>query len=188
MSLFKVLDRGTEKSLRGMGKTMSVFDLKPLSAKPIGELKTKFDAYPGLEQYTVEVDNYTVVDGKYSYFDLPFTPSMFSLGADHRTLPLYISWHGQNTVRTEIDLPPTFKRVDIAPKSQELTAPGGGGLARVTSQDDGGKRVITHSFDTTPAIISPKDYAALLNLEAALGQKSSKVFLLEKSGPARPYD
>jgi transglutaminase-like putative cysteine protease len=149
-------------------------------AKPIGDLKTKFDTYPGLEQYTVEVDNYSVVDGKYSYFDLPFTPSMFSFGADHRTLPLYISWQGENTVRTEIELPPAFKRVDIAPKSQELTAPGGGGSARIASKDEGAKRVITHDFDTTPAIISPKDYASLLNLEATLGQKSSKTFLIEK--------
>src|SRR6267142_2216678 len=74
-------------------------------ARPIGDLTTKFDAYPGTEQYTVEVDNFTVVDGKYSYFDLPFTPSLFPMGADHRTLPLYIGHHGEHRIRTEIDLP-----------------------------------------------------------------------------------
>jgi hypothetical protein len=148
--------------------------------KAIGDLTTKFDTYPGLEQYTVEVDHYSVVDGRYCYFDLPFNPSLFSLGADHRTLPLYISWQGANTVRTEIEMPPGFKRVEISPKSQELAAPGGAGGARITSRDDAGKRIITHDFETSPAIVSPGDYPAMLNLEATLGQKSSKVFLLEK--------
>ena len=46
-------------------------------ARPVGDLTTQFDTYPGLEQFTVEVDNYSVVDGNYLYFDLPFTPSLF---------------------------------------------------------------------------------------------------------------
>jgi transglutaminase-like putative cysteine protease len=148
--------------------------------KAIGDLTTKFDTYPGMEQYTVEVEHYSVVDGKYCYFDLPFTPSLFSLGADHRTLPLYISWQAENSVRTEIEMPPGFKHIDMAPRSQDLTAPGGGGKTRITSHDDAGKRVLTHDFETSPTIISPQDYPAMLKLEAALGQKSSKVFLLEK--------
>jgi hypothetical protein len=41
MSLFKVLGQSTEKSIRGTGKTMSVFDLKPLTAKTIEELKLR---------------------------------------------------------------------------------------------------------------------------------------------------
>src|SRR5439155_11878417 len=69
-------------------------------ARPLGDLTTKFDCYPGLEQFTVEVDNFSVVDGKYSYFDLPFTPSLFPLGADRRMLPLFISHENESTVRT----------------------------------------------------------------------------------------
>ena len=46
-------------------------------ARPVGDLVTRFDAYPGVEEFTVTVDNYSVVDGKYLYFDLPFTPSLF---------------------------------------------------------------------------------------------------------------
>ncbi|HVV70570.1 MAG TPA: DUF3857 domain-containing protein, partial [Verrucomicrobiae bacterium] len=33
-------------------------------AHPVGELVTRFDAYPGVEEFTVTVDNYSVVDGK----------------------------------------------------------------------------------------------------------------------------
>jgi transglutaminase-like putative cysteine protease len=150
-------------------------------ARPIGDLTTKFDSYPGIEQYTVEVDNFSVVDGKYSYFDLPFTPSLFPMGADHRTLPLYIGHHGEHHIRTEIDLPSRFRQVAIAPISENFVVPDGAGKATITSTFDGAKRIITHEFETSPAIVSAKDYPQMLKLEAALGKKSSKTFLLEAS-------
>jgi transglutaminase-like putative cysteine protease len=153
-------------------------------ARPVGDLVTRFDTYPGVEQYTVEIDNYSVVDGPYLYFDLPFTPSLFAAGADRRALPMYISWHSENTVRTEIELPAGFRHVVIAPKSENLREPDGGGTARITSTERAGKYVMTDDFEITPAIISPQDYAALLKVESTLGRKSSTVFLLEKS----PHD
>jgi hypothetical protein len=149
-------------------------------ARPVGELTTQFDTYPGVEQFTVEIDNYSVVDGKYCYFDLPFTPTLVQLGADRRALPLFLSRQNENTVRTEIELPPGFRQIAMAPKSSSLDVPDGGGKARITSTDAAGKCVITHDFELSPAIISAKDYPAMLKLEAFLEQKSSKVFLLEK--------
>jgi transglutaminase-like putative cysteine protease len=149
-------------------------------ARPLGDLVTQFDTYPGLEQYAVEIDNYSVVDGPYLYFNLPFTPSLLAAGADRRALPVYISGHSENTVRTEIELPAGFRRVVIAPKSENLFEPDGGGAARITSAESAGKFILTDDFEISPAIISPRDYAALLQVESTLGGKSSTVFLLEK--------
>ena len=148
-------------------------------ARPVSDLTTKFDTYPGLEQYSVAIDNYSVVDGNYFYFDLPFTPSLFSPGADHRALPLFLSEENKSTVRTEINLPSGFQMV-ISPKGDKLDTPGGYGKARITLVNTPGKCVITHELDTEPAIVSPKDYPALLKIESALGRKSARVFLLEK--------
>src|SRR5437588_7905391 len=145
-------------------------------ARPVGDLTTKFDTYPGLEQYAVEIDNYSVIDGKYAYFDLPFTPALFATGSDRRTLPLFISRESEHTIRTEIDLPPGFRQVAIAPRSESLEAPGGGSRARITTKDTTGKCVITHQFATSPAIISPQDYPEVQKLEAALERRASKVF------------
>ena len=88
-------------------------------ARAVGDLTTTFNAYPGVEQFTVEVDNFSVVDGRYAYFDLPFTPSFFPGGTDTRTLPLYVSQQNERKVRTEIDLPAGFQQVAIAPKNRE---------------------------------------------------------------------
>ena len=90
-------------------------------ARPVGDLTTAFDTYPGLEQFSVIIDNYGVTDGNYFYFNLPFTPSLMPAGAEQRALPLMISHGGKNTIRTEIELPPEFRRVVVAPKSEDLT-------------------------------------------------------------------
>jgi hypothetical protein len=149
-------------------------------AHAVGDLTTRFDAYPGLEQFTADVDNYSVVDGGYLYFDLPFTPSLFPPGADRRALPLFISHSSDNATRTEIDLPAGFRHVVMAPGSETLGAPDGSGNAEITSTAGDGKWAITHEFKTAPAIIPPSDYPALLDVESALGRKSAKALLLEK--------
>jgi transglutaminase-like putative cysteine protease len=149
-------------------------------ARPVGGLVTKFDAYPGIEQFTVEIDNYGVADGKYFYFDLPFTPSLFPPGADHRALPLFVSWQRQDSVRTEIELPHGFGRLVMAPKSEVIAAPDGSGKARISAEGTPGKCVIADEFDVSPAIVPPQDYSAMLKAESALGRKSSRVFLLER--------
>jgi hypothetical protein len=149
-------------------------------ARPVGDLTTRFDTYPGVEQFTADVDNYSVLDGNYIYFDLPFNPSLLPAGADRRALPLFISRSSDRAVRTEIELPPGFRHVLMAPGSETLDAPDGSGKAEITSTDNGGKWAITHEFRTSPAIIPPTDYAALLKVESTLGQKSGKAFLLER--------
>jgi hypothetical protein len=147
-------------------------------ARPAGDLLTKFDTYPGLEQYSVTVDHYAVVDGKYLYFDLPFTPSLLPVGADTRVLPLFINYASQNRISTEITLPPEFQKLVIAPLGQKLQA-AGSGAALVTVAAADGKFRLTHDLETKPAIINPTDYAKVLKTESSLREKSSRAFLLE---------
>ena len=148
-------------------------------AEPAGDLTTAFDAYPGLEQFSVMIDNYGIADGNYFYFNLPFTPPLLPAGADQRALPLLISQRNKNTVQITVDLPPDFPRTLIAPKSANFNV-ANAETARVTSRETPGGYVITDEFETAPAIISPGDYQAMLKVDSALGRKSSKVFLLEQ--------
>jgi hypothetical protein len=147
----------------------------------VGDLTTRFDTYPGLEQYTVDVDHYAVVDGKYLYFDLPFTSTLFHVGADRRALPYYISWRSDDAIHTTIDLPADFRRVVMAPRSEELDAPDDGGKALVTIKTTDSGCDLNEELETSPAIVDPKDYSAMLKVESTLAQKSSKTFVLEKN-------
>ena len=148
-------------------------------ARPVSDLTTKFGTYPGLERFTVKMDNFAVADGKYFYFNLPFTASLFDTLADHRALPLYVPEADENDFRVEIQLPDGYHETGIAPKNEKLVAPGGS-LARITQTDDNGKCVVNEQFELMPGIIKPKDYSDLLNIQSALGQKSATTFLLEQ--------
>ena len=147
-------------------------------ARPVGDLVTKFDAYPGIEQFTVTVDHYAVKDGKYLYFDLPFTPSLIPVSADARALPLYVSDPDEKRIHTEITLPPEFQKLVIAPSAKKLQA-ADAGTARVTVESAHGKVNVTQDLTTTPAIVAPSDYAKVLKAESALREKSARAFLLQ---------
>ncbi len=148
-------------------------------ARPVSGLTTKFDTYPGLEQFTVKLDNYGVVDGKYFYFNLPFAGTLFDTLADERSLPMFVSDKSENVLRAEIQLPPGYRETSIVPKDEKFVAPGGS-LARITRTDADGKSVVTEEFETAPGIIKPKNYPTLLGIQSALSQKSATTFLLEK--------
>ncbi len=150
-------------------------------ARPVGDLVTRFDCYPGVEEFTVNIDKYCVVDGRYLYFELPFTPSLFPPGPEERKLPLYVARDSERVVRTEIDLPRHFPKVVIAPVAAELTVPEAAGSVRISSRQDGQKIVMEHRYETSPAIVQPKDYPQMLKLEASLEKKSSKLFLLQSN-------
>jgi hypothetical protein len=148
-------------------------------ARPVGDLTTDFNSYPGVEKFTVDIDHYCVVDGKNMYFNLPFVPSLSAPGADQRALPLFINDEMDNTTTTEITLAPQFKHLIINPSPEELRLPNGGESATVTETNSAGELVITHEFRTSPAIVSPQDYPSMLKLETTLSKKSSRVFLLD---------
>lgn len=149
-------------------------------AKAVGDLTTRFDVYPGIEQFTADIDKYNVLDGNFFYFDLPFRPSLFPLGADQRSLPLFIAHGGRHIVHTEIELPASFRHVVIAPGAEKLEGPDGCGTAAIEETDNGRKLSITHEFRIAPAIVPPSHYAALMKVESALGKEGNRVLLLEK--------
>ncbi|HEY3763227.1 MAG TPA: DUF3857 domain-containing protein [Verrucomicrobiae bacterium] len=148
-------------------------------ARPVSDLATSFDTYPGSEEFTVELDNYGVADKNYLYFNLPFTPGFLETAADQRSLPLYLSDENETITRAEINLPAGYRPTDILPVSESFFAPGGSQV-KITRTTTGNQCVVTDDFITAPAIIAPQNYPKLLDIQSALGEKSEKTFLLEK--------
>ena len=148
-------------------------------ARPVGDLKTDFGAYPGLERFTVEIDHYAVVDGRYLYLDLPYSLNLYPTFTDRHTLPLFIKDDRLETIRAEIGLPAEFRHVVIAPRSQNLTAPDGAGGVRVSAGVSGGTWSVTQELSAMPSVVAPQDYGALLSIESILENKSSRLLLLE---------
>jgi transglutaminase-like putative cysteine protease len=148
-------------------------------AQAVGDLTTKFDSYPGLEEFTVDLDDYGVASGKYFYFDLPFKPPFYAAGTGGRSLPLYLADKHESVVRAEIQWPSGFVPTDITPNNGKFAAPGGSQV-HITKTSADGKYVVTEHFDAVPAIVTPEDYPKLLDIQSALGRKSEMTFLLER--------
>jgi transglutaminase-like putative cysteine protease len=148
-------------------------------ARPVGDLATDFKGYPGVEQFTVDVDHYAVVDGSHLYFDLPYALNFFPAYTDRHTLPLLIRQARMETVHTEIELPAGFRRVVIAPRSEDLAAPDGAGAVRVSAKASGRKWAVTQELSARPSVVAPEDYGALLSVESSLENESSRLLLLE---------
>ena len=148
-------------------------------ARPVGDLKTDFGAYPGIERFTVDIDHYAVVDGRYLYLDLPYSLNLYPTFTDRHTLPLFIKDDRLETIRAEIGLPAEFRHVVIAPRSQNLTAPDGAGGVRVSAGVSGGAWSVTQELSAMPSVVAPQDYGALLSIESVLENKSSRLLLLE---------
>jgi hypothetical protein len=148
-------------------------------ARPVGDLMTKFDEYPGIEQFTVEIDHYAVVDGKYLYLDLPYTLHLFPTYTDRHTLPLLIRSAQQQTVQTKIELPKGFRRVAIAPQNQNILAPCGAGKVLIAAKAKEQDWSVIQDLSANPSLITPENYPELLAEESALENKSSRLLLLE---------
>jgi hypothetical protein len=153
-------------------------------ARPVGDLQTRFDGYPGVEEFAVEVDRYAIADGKFEYFPLPLTPELVPAPTDRRQLPFYVGWRSEEQVRTEIDLPPSRQTVVISPHDQTLTEPAGGGAVHISSSLDHGRLILTYGMTVSPAIIPADRYQEVRAIEAALQEKSANEILLEKTAGA----
>jgi hypothetical protein len=147
-------------------------------ARPVGQLMTYFNVYPGVEQFEVDVDRYAVANGQCLYFSLPFTPKLLPTWANRRSLPLMISDFSDEIIRTRIQLPPKYRRMAIAPRAARFAGPDGAGSTGVISTKENG--VIIYQLEHRPAIVSAKDYPAAFEMESALENKAARMFLLEK--------
>ena len=154
-------------------------------ARPTSDLSTRFDGYPGVEEFAVEVDGYAIADGKFEYFPLPVTPRLLPAPTDHRQLPLYIGWHSDERVRTEIELPPSRQNVVIAPHEDKFEEPDGGGTAHITSSMDRGRLILTYGMVVSPTIIPADHYREVRSIAAGLQEKSANEVLVEAGSPGR---
>ncbi len=149
--------------------------------KAVGPLVTRFDQYPGLEEFTADMDHFAVVDGDFYYFDSPSVPALIPVGSDQRTQPLYLDENLPGQVQVHIEIPGQYGSALIEPKDSKYTIPGGSWVRRV-EKNRPGQSLLTETFQLKPSIIAAGDYPAVQAVQAKLGEKSSRLFLFKKDG------
>ncbi len=155
-------------------------------ARPVGGLVTRFDRYPGIESFTVDVDSYAIHDGQYLYFDLPASFRLFPTATDLRAQPFYLPTAVSRIVHSEITFPSKDWRVLISPGSRKAAAVDHSGGVRIVSRDEPGRLVIDHTLSIKPSIVAAADYPALVTLENSLENESSRAIVIDTGIDAAP--
>lgn len=154
------------------------------AAKPVGDLVTKYDVYPGVEEFTVSVEKFAVRDGDYLYFAVPVNlANLLLLRADTRDNPLYWDDARRMNVTVNITLPEGFDDIELAPPDVEWTAPADAGtiVVKTTRGDNAATLSIAHDINLKPAIIPADDYSALLDINRTLSHQRMQTILVGKS-------
>lgn len=153
------------------------------SAKAVGDLKTDFNGYPGMEELTVEIPDYAVVDAQSRlYFSLPFGfTEVFHPDSDCRANPMLWSSKIDSRYEVSLRLPDGYDKVDISPSSVDIEMPGSLGKLNVRSAQEGpGQWRVSGALRLKECVISPDIYKDLLGMNNIVALKNSAAFLIEK--------
>ena len=158
------------------------------AARAKGDLVTRFDTYPGIEEFAVTVEKFAVRDGDYLYLTIPETlRGLLTLRSDTREGPIYWSHPRRIIVSTAVVLPPRTREVVLRPPALEWNAIPGAGRITVFSNSPGigdgpGPEIpIQHVAKLCSAIIRPADYKKLLEIQRRLSHPRARTILLRKT-------
>ncbi len=148
------------------------------NAQAVGELKTDFSRYPGIESFTVRVKHWAVLDGDYLYMQVPQTlKGCLPLNSDTRSNPLYLGEPTRQRVNVTVHLPKGFKLLRLP---EPLTQPLWGGQVAMAATVKGDEAKLTYTADFPAAMVAPSDYGELFALNRRLSRVGAGMILLER--------
>ena len=151
------------------------------SATLTSPLETKYDIYPGIEEFAVTVDNYAVCDGDTIYFEVPNALSVLGLRTDKHETPYYISGPVESDLSINVKLPEGYTEVLMAPLSKVWQLPDNAGeLSNEVNIDNSGNMIITQKVRLNEAVVDPDHYAELMEINRQISHKNMEMILVRK--------
>ena len=158
------------------------------SAKPLGNLVTDFNSYPGIEQICASVPDFAVRENNFMYLKLPgdILGNIIKVSVENRHLPYYKNRTVNRVLNYNISLPENIRDVKICPSSFEWTAPSGSGYIKLDSKigldDKQGKILgISCEIKLSPMYLNQDEYKELLEINRKLSHPEMQVILLEEN-------
>lgn len=167
-----------------------------LEVVSISDLKADFTGYPGVERYSIGVEQYAVRDNNLLYFELPILhDNRFHLQSERRNFPFYHSQKHHVVYFGSIELPPMLSEVIIAPKDHEISLPVQGGNIKmhVACYESVRDNILTLDFVQEISldffIANANEYVNLLETVKRFMHPQTRTFLLSiddnKSGETK---
>lgn len=163
-----------------------------LAAKPMGDLTTNFNIYPGVKEYTVSVPKFAVTEGPFLYFTLPETfKNLISISSAKRENPYYLNHATRKSVHYFITLPTNAKSAQITPSPWEWFGPRGSGSVATTSEIIS-KNVFgatpsmikfSEVVDLTPALIPVDHFDDLIDLKQRISSPTMDMIFITSDSP-----
>ena len=148
------------------------------NAEAQGDLETDFSTYPGVEAFSVTVEDFAIRDGDYLYFQLPESlRGVLWLRSHTRDNPLYLPAPTRATVVNEVIIPEGFEPV-IVPQGIDWHGPEGS--VRSTSERSSRRLRICGTAALAPSLVSPARYPELFDLYRRLSHPDARMVLLRR--------
>ena len=160
------------------------------SAEADGEYVTNYNMYPGVEEFSVKVDNYATRQGDCLYLKLPgLTTGIMGVKRDERKNPMYRDWFCRRHVKLEVTLPEGIDSFQIIPpQTLFLPVERSGEINMETkflppaspSRLAGPKRLsVQMDIDLKPVVVLPKEYLQLLEINRILSHPETRMLLIK---------
>ena len=169
--------------------------LKNLSQRAVAssELTTEFSKYPGRISFGCKIPQFAVVDGDFLYCRLPvevFKAMPMKL-QENRQMPFEYGGFDNVTLTVNITLPPTFRKVVMAPESYEWLAPEGNaypvadgaasaGKYQISAVHGDGTLTLVYHAELVPEVVFPEKFAPYEALSKKLSHAAVNTLLLSR--------
>ncbi|MFA6816418.1 MAG: DUF3857 domain-containing protein [Lentisphaeria bacterium] len=153
-----------------------------LTAQAIGKLKTDFDVYPGILEFTARIPDFAVINGNLCYMKLPsFLPNMINLSRKNRENPYALNNRLQTTIHVIFRTSSDFSALNFLPKefSWESPAKQNSIEQHIIPGKFPGEKRLQISVKMLPENIAPENYDTLLDLENKLTHPRYRTIILQ---------
>ena len=155
-------------------------------AKLDGKYIIDDNTYPGIEEFSVRVDDYATRQDNFLYLQLPgLVRHVADVGRDQRQNPLYRNYFNHETVNIEVRLPDTVDSVEVMPPEKMIfRLPGAGTISMFTRSEPDIKGQIRslrirQELNLDPVVLLPDDYLQLLEIDRVLSHPQTGMVLLK---------
>ena len=146
------------------------------NATPVGDYVTQTATYPAQEIYTVKAAHFAPIQRSLQSCLLPVVGanlntdkiSLPGVRADSRAAPLLWEHFVRAHICTTFFPSPEFSSAQLTPPDLHWRAPAGGGRVDCTTRTEKGALTIEREWNLAPAVIAPRRYGDLLDLNRHL--------------------
>jgi len=150
-----------------------------LGARPVGSYITDFDGYPGVERFTVEVDDFAARQDGVVALDLPFIiQGITGAERDERLTPLFREDAAAHDITIRLHLADDLAFTPVMPAEKRVIPVPGLGHVTMTRTIQGQEMVVKQQVELDAGVIMPETYPEMVKARQRIAAVSNRMVIL----------